>query len=109
MVVGGDDLIFRALPLLHALLDEDDVVADVHHGVHVVGVDHGGHLILHRDVVNQVVDQEGGLRVEAGVGFVAEKVLRVERDGSCDGRTLHHTATDLRGVEVARIGQVDTL
>ena len=61
------------------------------------------------DAVDEVVDHQRRLWVKARVGLVAEEVFRVERNGSCDGRTLHHTATDLRGVEVARIGQVDTL
>ena len=108
-VVGGDDLLFRALPLLNALFDEDDVVADVDHRVHVVGVDYGRHLILHGDVVDQVVDQKRRLRVEARVGLVAEEVLGVERDGAGYGGSLHHAAADLGGVEVARLRQVDSL
>ena len=109
LVVRGDDFALGALPLFDALFNEDDVVADVHHGVHVVGVDDGRHVVLHGDVVDKVVDEKRGLRVEPGVRFVAEEVLRVERDGPGDGGTLHHTTADLRREEVAGIGEVHTV
>ena len=42
-VVGSHNLTALALPFLMAFVDEDDVLADAHDGVHVVGVDDGGH------------------------------------------------------------------
>jgi len=29
----------------------------IHHGVHVVGIDNGRHIVLHRNVVNQIINQ----------------------------------------------------
>ena len=56
LVGGVHDLRGVALPLLMALVDVDDVLTDAHHGVHVVGVDDGGHVELAGDGVQQVVD-----------------------------------------------------
>ena len=51
LVGGAHDVGRHALPLLAAFVDEDDVLADSHDGVHVVGVDDGGHLELLRNGV----------------------------------------------------------
>ena len=40
------DVVLCALPFLVALVYEDDVLADAHDGVHVVGVDDGRDVIL---------------------------------------------------------------
>ena len=40
-VVGLHHLVLRALPGGVAFVNEKDVLADAHHGVHVVGVDDG--------------------------------------------------------------------
>ena len=40
------DLTAHALPLLMAFVDEDDVLANAHDRVHVVGVDDGGDVEL---------------------------------------------------------------
>ena len=45
-----------ALPLFSTFIDEDDILADAHHGVHDMGVDDGVHLELLSDGVQQVVD-----------------------------------------------------
>ena len=49
------------------------------------------------------------LRVEARVGFVAKQVFRLQGDGPRNGGTLHHTATDLRGIEVAGMTDLHSL
>ena len=54
------------------IFDKDDILADVHHGVHIMSVDDRCHVVFHGDVVYQVVYQQGGLGVESGVGLVAE-------------------------------------
>ena len=64
-VVGPHDLAALALPFLMALVDEDDVLADAHDGVHFVGVDDGGHVELTGDALQELVDDERGLGVEA--------------------------------------------
>ena len=58
LVVGVEDVVPRTLPLLDAVLEEDNVIAHLHDGVHVVGVDHGADVILLRDVLYQSVDDE---------------------------------------------------
>ena len=45
-----------------ALVQEDDVVANFNHGVHVVGDDGGGDVVLVRDFVNQLVNFDAGER-----------------------------------------------
>lgn len=47
LLIGGvDDLVFVSLPLLVSFVDEDDVLADTHDRVHVMGVDDRRHLIV---------------------------------------------------------------
>ena len=72
-----------------------------------MGVDDRGDVVLLGDLVDQVVDDDRGLRIEARVGLVAEEVARVEYDGAGDGHTLGHAAAKLRGVEVVGIVEVD--
>ena len=57
-VVGAHDLAADTLPLLMPLVDEDNVLADAHDGVHVVGVDDGGHVKLAGDALQELVDDE---------------------------------------------------
>ena len=57
-VVGGEDVVLGALPVFVALIDEDDVFAYTEHGVHVVGVDDGGHAVFLGDTVDEGVDDE---------------------------------------------------
>ena len=41
LVVGIHHVIFGALPLLMAFIDEDDILTNAHHRVHIVRVDDG--------------------------------------------------------------------
>ena len=65
------DVVLRPLPPLTAVVDVYNFLADLHHGVHVVGVDDRRDAVLLGDLVDQVVDDDRGLRVESRVGFVA--------------------------------------
>ena len=49
------------------------MIADAEHRIHVVRVDYGGDAVLARDVVDELVDDDGGLRVEARVGLIAKR------------------------------------
>ena len=49
------------------------------------------------------------LGVQAGVRFVTEQIFRVQGDRAGNGSTLHHTAADLRRIEVAGFRQVHTV
>ena len=47
-----------ALPFFVSFVNKNDIFSDAHYGVHVVGIDDGGHVILAGDGVEQVVDDE---------------------------------------------------
>ena len=109
LILGVEDIILGALPPLLALVDVDNLVANLHHRVHIVGVDDGGDVILDGDVVDEVINHDRCLWVESLVWLVAEEILRVEHDGACNGCTLNHTARKLRWVEVAGVRKLHTL
>ena len=46
LVCGSHYVVFGALPFLSALVYEQNVFADAHHRVHVVGVDDGCDVVL---------------------------------------------------------------
>ena len=102
-VLGVEDALLGPLPPLAAVVDVDDLLADLHHGVHVVRVDDRRDVVLLRDLVDQVVDDDRGLRVEARVGFVAEQVAWIEHDGPRDGHALDHAARQLGRVEAVGV------
>ena len=97
------DVVLRALPPLAALVDVDDLLADLHHGVHVVRVDDRRDAVLLGDLVDEVVDNDRRLRIEARVGFVAEQVARIHDDGPRDGHALDHAARQLGRVETVGV------
>ena len=57
-VAGLHDLAALSLPVFMTLVDEDDVLSDAHHRIHVVGIDDGGDVELLGDAAQQVVDDE---------------------------------------------------
>ena len=73
LVFAEYNLLIIAFPLFQALVHINDMIAYFHHTVHIMGIDHCGDVVFFRDFFNQFVDEQGGLGVEAGVGFVAEK------------------------------------
>lgn len=62
---GVGDVVFVAFPELLPFVDEEDLFADPHYGVHVVGYDDGGHIVVFGEILDEVVDEDGGLRIEA--------------------------------------------
>ena len=85
------------------------MIANAEHGIHVVGIDHGGDVVLVCNVVDELVDENGGLRVKARVGFVAEEIFGIERDGTRNGNALLHTARKFGGHLLVRTLQIDTI
>ena len=77
LVVGGEDVVAAAAPFEVALVDERDGLPDGDDGVQIMGVDHRGGVELVGDLGDELVDDQGGLGVETGVGLVEEKVLGV--------------------------------
>ena len=72
-------------------------------------VDDSRHFVFSGDIVDQVVDNQRSFGVQAGVRFVTEQIFRVQGDRAGNGSTLHHTAADLRRIEVAGFRQVHTV
>lgn len=72
-----------------------------------MGVDDRGDVVLVCDVAEQFVDEDGGLRVEAAVWFVAEQVAGIQRDGASDSHTFLHAAGDFAGILVFGTHEVD--
>ncbi len=102
-VVRVQDVLLGAFPPFAALVDVDDLLPDLHDGVHVVGVDDRGDVVLLGNLVDQVVDDDRSLRIEARVGLVAEEVARVQDDRARDGHALDHAARQLRRVEIVGV------
>ena len=55
-IVGMQNFVFGSFPPFFAFVNENDVLSDFQHGVHVVGVDDGGDVVLFGDLLDQVVD-----------------------------------------------------
>ena len=75
-VVGMQDIVLGPSPPLTTVVDVYNFSPISITGVHVVRVDDRRDVVLARDFVDQVVDDDRGLRVEARVGLVAEQVTR---------------------------------
>ena len=81
-------------------VDVDNFLANLHHRVHIVGVDYGRNVILAGDILNKVVNHYRGLRVESRVGLITKQVAGIEHNSASDSHTLNHTTAQLRRVEV---------
>ena len=62
-----------ALPYHFSLIYETDPVPYLKDGVHVMGVDHRGHVEFPGKVADEAVDQDGCIWIQAGIWLVAEK------------------------------------
>ena len=58
--------------LFPALVQVDDMVANFHHTVHVMGNHDGSDIEFLGNFLNQLIDNHRGLRVKSGVGFIAK-------------------------------------
>ena len=74
-----------------------------------MGIDEGGHIVLTGNVLYQFINDERRLGVQAGIGFIAEQILRVQGNGACDGNSFLHTATDFTGEFIFRFNKVYAL
>ena len=101
------DVVFGPLPPLLTFINKDDVFADLHHGVHVVRVDDCRDVVLLRDLMDQVVDQHRGHRIESRVGLVTKQVFGVQYDGPCDSDPFDHSSTKFSRVEMVYVSQID--
>ena len=64
-----------------------------------MGVDDRRDAVLLGDLVDQVVDDDRGLRVESRVGFVAKQVAGIHHDSPGDGHALDHAARQFGRIE----------
>lgn len=46
LICGRDDLVLVALPFLVTFIDETNILANAHDGVHVVRIDDGRHVVV---------------------------------------------------------------
>ena len=66
-------------------------------------------VVLLGDLVDQVVDDDRSLRIEARVGLVAEEVAGVHHDGAGDGHALDHAARQFGRIEAIGIFEAHAL
>ena len=71
----SNDLSAVALPFFYTFFDEDNVFTDIHDGVHIMCVDDSRHFVFGGDIVDQIVDNQRSLGVQAGVRFVTEQIF----------------------------------
>ena len=106
-IVGVQYLLVRPFPPLFALVNIDDFFAYLHYRVHVVRVDYGRYAVLLRYAVNQIVDDNRGLRVQTRIWLVAEQIARIHHNSPRNGYALNHYARQLRRIEMVGIRQID--
>ena len=76
-VVAGENIIFVSFPPFVTLVNENDFIADFHHRIHIMGVNHRGNIKLDGDFAYQVVDYEGSYGIESGVWLITEQISGV--------------------------------
>ena len=64
-ILRGQYLIITAFPGQVAIVQEGYIVPDLHHGVHIMGIDDSRDIILDRDIMDQLVDHEAGLGIKS--------------------------------------------
>ena len=62
-----------------------------------MGIDKGGDIVVRGNVVYELMNEEGGVGVEGGIGLMGEEILRVEGNGGWDGKWFLDRGSDLRG------------
>jgi hypothetical protein len=98
------DLVGLALPDDPALVDHGDVVGDLAGRRHVVGDRDGGGAEPLDAVDDEIVDDVGHDRVEAGRGLVEEDDLGVGGDGAGEADALLHAARQLGREQLGDVG-----
>jgi hypothetical protein len=98
------DLVGLALPDDPALVDHGDVVGDLAGRRHVVGDRDGGGAEALDAVDDEIVDDVGHDRVEAGRRLVEEDDLGVRGDGAGEADALLHAARQLGREQLGDVG-----
>ena len=86
-----------------AIFDNSHTVADGFNNLHLVGNEHDGQIELFIDILKQLQNGFGGLRVQRRGGLVAEQHLGVagQRAGNAD--TLFLTTGKLAGIVISTL------
>jgi hypothetical protein len=84
-----------ALPKHLTFVKKSYLIANFKNGVYVVGIDYCRHIELLRQVVDELVDQNGSIRIKSGVGLITKKIGWVESNRPGNTYTLLHTAAEL--------------
>jgi hypothetical protein len=95
LVAAEDNVLIGAFPLLIALVEIHDMVADLHNAVHIMGDHYSSTVVFLGQFPDQLVNEEGGLGVQAGIRLVAEQVFRVKHNGPGDGHSFFHAPAQL--------------
>ena len=94
-IVRAEDGMSVTCPRYCSPVYETDVVSCLKHGIHIVSVDDSGHVEFLRQFADEFVDKDGCVRIETGVGLIAEKIFRAQGNGSGDADALLHAAGEL--------------
>lgn len=60
-----ENILFRSFPCFHSFVDKENLFANFHYRIHIVGVDNSSNIKLHRDFMNQLIDDQGSFRIES--------------------------------------------
>ena len=72
-----------------------------------MGVDYRGGVEIVGDFGDELVDEQGGFGVEAGVWLVEKEVAGIAGEGACYSGTFLHTAAQLRRIQLVRVHQIN--
>src|SRR5690606_7765207 len=92
---GMHNVLVASFPELPALVNEQYVLTDPQHGVHVVRHHDRCHTVFFREIADQVVDTDCRLWVQTGIRFIAEQVFGIVYDRPCNANPLFHSTAQL--------------
>src|SRR5436305_4385939 len=96
-IIGGLDLVDRALPADATLIEHRDASADGEGATHVVRDHDAGHVQLLAHTHHEPVDHRARHGVEARGRLIVQDVFRPERDGARNANALPHPPRTLGG------------
>ena len=70
------------LPFLLTITQEEDIIAYLQYGVHVMAIDNGADTELAGHVADELVDYQTRPWVQTRVRFIAEQILGIQGNGT---------------------------
>src|SRR3984893_9575230 len=107
LVVGGLDFFLRAEVAHLALVENADVVREATHGTNVVAHHDRRCLVFRADFTDQVAEQRGTHRIEAGIRLIEEEDLRFHDKRSGEAGALAHATAQFVGHPLFSACQAD--